>query len=65
MSRSLGSFDEIGRQISAGTLIDLIRVPTVPVPLVRARYELREIVPGGLAAAVRAALPATWKPLWK
>ena len=30
---------------------------TVPAPLVRARYELREVVPGGLAAAVRAALP--------
>ena len=43
---------------SAGTPIDLTRVLTVPVPLVRARYELREVVPGGLAAAVRAALPA-------
>ena len=44
--------------VVAGTPIDLTRVLTVPVPLVRARYELREVVPGGLAAAVRAALPA-------
>ena len=42
---------------SAGTPIDLTRVLTVPAPLVRARYELREIVPGGLAAALRTALP--------
>jgi predicted GTPase len=43
--------------VVAGTPIDLTRVLSVPVPLVRARYELREVVPGGLAAAVRAALP--------
>ncbi|MEW1952325.1 cyclic 2,3-diphosphoglycerate synthase [Terrabacter sp. NPDC080008] len=43
--------------VVSGTPIDLTRVLTVPVPLVRARYELSELVPGGLAAAVRAALP--------
>jgi predicted GTPase len=43
--------------VVAGTPIDLTRVLAVPVPLVRARYELREVVPGGLAAAVRGALP--------
>jgi len=43
--------------VVTGTPIDLTRVLTVPAPLVRARYELRELVPGGLAAAVRAALP--------
>ncbi|HEY6793633.1 MAG TPA: hypothetical protein VI248_03005, partial [Kineosporiaceae bacterium] len=43
--------------VVSGTPIDLTRVLTVPAPLVRARYELREVVPGGLAAAVRAALP--------
>ncbi|WP_404389611.1 cyclic 2,3-diphosphoglycerate synthase [Humibacillus xanthopallidus] len=42
--------------VVAGTPIDLTRVLSVPVPLVRARYELREVVPGGLAAAVRATL---------
>ena len=42
--------------VVAGTPIDLTRVLSVPVPLVRARYELREVVPGGLAAAVRASL---------
>ena len=43
--------------VVTGTPIDLTRVLTVPAPLVRARYDLRELVPGGLAAAVRAALP--------
>jgi predicted GTPase len=43
--------------VVSGTPIDLTRVLSVPAPLVRARYELREVVPGGLAAAVRAALP--------
>ena len=43
--------------VVAGTPIDLTRVLTAPVPIVRARYELREVVPGGLASAVRAALP--------
>lgn len=44
--------------VVAGTPIDLTRVLTVPVPVVRARYALREVVPGGLAGALRAALPA-------
>ncbi|GAB2770718.1 cyclic 2,3-diphosphoglycerate synthase [Terrabacter koreensis] len=44
--------------VVAGTPIDLTRVLSAPVPVVRARYELREVVPGGLATAVRAALPA-------
>ncbi|WP_330475251.1 cyclic 2,3-diphosphoglycerate synthase [Terrabacter sp. C0L_2] len=43
--------------VVSGTPIDLTRVLSVPAPLVRARYELREVVPGGLAAAVRSALP--------
>ena len=43
--------------VVSGTPIDLTRVLTVAAPLVRARYELREVVRGGLAAAVRAALP--------
>ncbi|WP_082588555.1 cyclic 2,3-diphosphoglycerate synthase [Terrabacter sp. Root181] len=43
--------------VVSGTPIDLTRVLSVPAPLVRARYELREVVPGGLAAAVRTALP--------
>jgi predicted GTPase len=43
--------------VVSGTPIDLTRVMTVPAPLVRARYELREIAPGGLAAALRTALP--------
>lgn len=45
--------------VVSGTPIDLTRVLEVPAPLVRARYELSEVVPGGLAAAVRAALPPT------
>lgn len=44
--------------VVAGTPIDLTRVLSAPVPVVRARYELREVVPGGLAAAVRSALAA-------
>ncbi|GAB3437066.1 cyclic 2,3-diphosphoglycerate synthase [Phycicoccus ginsengisoli] len=44
--------------VVSGTPIDLTRVLSVPVPLVRARYELREVDPGGLAAALRDALPA-------
>jgi predicted GTPase len=43
--------------VVSGTPIDLTRVLSVPVPVVRARYELREVVVGGLAAALRAALP--------
>lgn len=43
--------------VVSGTPIDLTRVLSVPVPVVRARYELREVVAGGLAAALRAALP--------
>jgi predicted GTPase len=38
--------------VVSGTPIDLTRVLSVPVPLVRARYELREVVPGGLATAL-------------
>ncbi|MER7072497.1 cyclic 2,3-diphosphoglycerate synthase [Terrabacter sp. NPDC000476] len=48
--------------VVAGTPVDLTRVLSVPVPIVRARYELREVVPGGLAAAVRAALPTVQPP---
>jgi predicted GTPase len=44
--------------VVSGTPIDLTRVLSVPVPLVRARYELREVVPGGLATALRTAVPA-------
>jgi predicted GTPase len=43
--------------VVSGTPIDLTRVLSARVPVVRARYELREVVAGGLAAAVRAALP--------
>jgi predicted GTPase len=35
-----------------GTPIDLTRVLRIDKPLVRVRYELREIVPGRLAAEV-------------
>jgi predicted GTPase len=45
--------------VVSGTPIDLTRVLSVPVPIVRARYELREVTPGGLAAALRAAIPVT------
>jgi predicted GTPase len=38
--------------VVSGTPIDLTRVLSVSVPLVRARYELREQAPGGLAAAL-------------
>jgi hypothetical protein len=42
--------------VVAGTPIDLTRVLGVSVPVVRARYELRERTPGQLDAAVRDAL---------
>lgn len=42
--------------VVSGTPIDLTRVLAAPVPIVRARYELRETVPGALAALVREAL---------
>ena len=40
--------------VVSGTPIDITRVVTVPVPVVRARYEFAEREPGRLAAAVRA-----------
>jgi predicted GTPase len=42
--------------VVAGTPVDLRRVITVDVPLVRARYSLREREPGRLEAALRSAL---------
>ena len=51
--------------VVSGTPIDLTRVLSVPVPLVRARYELREVAPGGLAAAldgITRAASATTRP---
>ena len=52
--------------VVAGTPIDLTRVLSVPVPLVRARYDLREQVPDGLGSALEFALgrrePATPVP---
>ena len=42
--------------VVSGTPVDLTRVLTVDVPLTRARYELREQVPGRLEAALRQAL---------
>jgi predicted GTPase len=42
--------------VVAGTPIDLTRVLSVPVPLVRARYDLREQAPGGLESALQFAL---------
>ena len=42
--------------VVSGTPVDLTRVLTVDVPLVRARYELREQAPGRLEAALRKAL---------
>lgn len=42
--------------VVSGTPIDLTRVLTVDVPLVRARYSLREQQPGRLEAALRRAL---------
>ena len=48
--------------VVSGTPIDLTRVLSVSVPVVRARYELREAVPGRLAELLRAALPLALKP---
>ncbi|KRE52483.1 cyclic 2,3-diphosphoglycerate synthase [Phycicoccus sp. Soil748] len=45
--------------VVSGTPIDLTRVLSVPVPLVRARYELREQVAGGLAALLQEAIGDT------
>ena len=42
--------------VVSGTPIDLTRVLSVPVPLVRARYELREQVAEGLAVLLQEAL---------
>ena len=42
--------------VVSGTPIDLTRVLTVSKPLIRARYELREVEPGVLAEALRRAL---------
>jgi predicted GTPase len=42
--------------VVTGTPIDLTRVLTVSVPVVRARYDLRERTPGQLEAAVREVL---------
>ncbi len=42
--------------VVSGTPIDLTRAITVSTPVVRARYELREQVPGLIEEAVRAAL---------
>ncbi len=42
--------------VVSGTPVDLTRVLTVDVPLVRARYSLREQQPGRLEAALRKAL---------
>ena len=42
--------------VVSGTPVDLTRVLTVDVPLTRARYELREQVPGRIEAALREAL---------
>ena len=44
--------------IVSGTPIDLTRVISVEIPLVRARYELREREPGRLRAALDAVLDA-------
>ena len=43
--------------VVSGTPVDLTRVLTVDVPLVRARYELREQDPGRLDAALRRVVP--------
>jgi predicted GTPase len=43
--------------VVSGTPVDLTRVITVDVPLVRARYELREQEPGRLEAALRRVVP--------
>jgi predicted GTPase len=42
--------------VVVGTPIDLTRVLSVPVPVVRARYDLREHVPGQLELALKLAL---------
>jgi predicted GTPase len=42
--------------VVTGTPIDLTRVLAVSVPVVRARYDLRERTPGQLEAAVREVL---------
>jgi predicted GTPase len=46
--------------VVSGTPIDLTRVLSVAVPLVRARYELREQVAGGLSALLRTTLGDLW-----
>ena len=45
--------------VVSGTPVDLTRVLAVDVPLVRARYELREQEAGRLEAALRRVVPAT------
>ncbi len=44
--------------VVSGTPVDLTQVLTVDVPVVRARYELREQVPGRLEAALRRVVAA-------
>jgi predicted GTPase len=44
--------------VVSGTPVDLTQVLTVDVPVVRARYELREQVPGHLEAALRRVVAA-------
>jgi predicted GTPase len=44
--------------VVSGTPVDLTQVLTVDVPVVRARYELREQVPGRLEAALRQVVAA-------
>ena len=44
--------------VVSGTPVDLTQVLTVDVPMVRARYELREQVPGHLEAALRRVVAA-------
>jgi predicted GTPase len=48
--------------VVSGTPIDLTRVLRVNRPLVRVRYELKEVVPGGLAREVREALAGRTAP---
>jgi len=48
--------------VVAGTPIDLTRVLAVPVPVVRARYDLREQVPDQLESALRLALGRQTEP---
>lgn len=45
--------------VVVGTPIDLTHVLKVNRPVVRVRYELREVVPGGLAAEVERILPVS------